>query len=194
MEFDNPYFEELAGDVTVGPNRAALKPRHVQAARRWDAELTEHYAWGIPNTDAIDTLVEHDPILEVGAGNGYWAWCVEQAGGDIVATDSLQDVDGEPDPWTDVGAMDYREAMHVHGGGRTLFICWPNYGDRWAHNAIELYEEIDGRTFIYVGESRGGKTGCEAFHRRLYTNWELTETVDIPTVLPNNDRMEVWER
>src|SRR3954447_23075729 len=46
---------------------------------------SDKYAWAVPNEEAIDVLVEHSPLIEVGAGRGYWARLAAEAGADIIA-------------------------------------------------------------------------------------------------------------
>src|SRR5579885_3340312 len=48
----------------------------------------ERWAWAVPDEKAIKTLVEHSPVVEIGAGTGYWARLATEAGGDVVAYDS----------------------------------------------------------------------------------------------------------
>lgn len=45
------------------------------------------YGYAIPNDAALDEIAKHSPILEVGAGNGYWAYELTKRGVDVVATD-----------------------------------------------------------------------------------------------------------
>lgn len=189
--FENPYFEEVAGGVTVGSDRFDWTDRHTETVARRD-ELVDEFAWAIPNEAAVETLVDHAPLLEVGAGRGYWAWCVRQAAdenGTIVAT--------EPDPrwdeeWTlPILGLDATDAIAEFSDGRTLFLCWPPYADPMAADALDAY---GGDTVIYVGEGRGGCTGDDRFHELLHTGWGLVETVAIPTYLGIHDRLEVWER
>lgn len=189
---ENPYFDTVTGGVTVGGTRASTTPQAVATLER-RPQLVQRYAWAIPNWEAIETVVDYEPLLEVGAGNGYWAALVYEAGGDIVATDSLQDLPGEPPAWTDVEPLDARAAIDRYGSSRSLFICWPNE-DGWAANALKAYGEAGGRTLVYVGEGRGGCTGDERFHRTLYRDWRLVETVAIPRYLGLRDRLEVWQR
>ena len=191
MTFENPYFEEVAGGVTVGANRASWSDRAVEVLEE-RTDLVQEYAWAIPNEEAIETIAEHAPVVEVGAGAGYWAWCVDQLGERIVATDP------EPprmDTYTEVltkEAVDAVEcAREVFVGGYTLFVCWPPYEDSMAADAVEAFE---GDTLIYVGQGRCGCTGDERLHRLLYEDWELAESVPIPTYLGFNDRLEVWSR
>lgn len=148
--------------------------------------MVDKYAWSIPNDEAIETLVEYDPLLEVGAGNGYWAHLVEEAGGDIVATDK------EPwsDTWTEVVQCD--QTIVREPGPRTLFMCWPAYAEAWTGEALEMY---DGDTFIYVGEGRGGCTGNERFHKLLDERFGTAEkTVEIPQWCGIHDKMYVFRR
>ena len=43
--------------------------------RHWDArkDAVQQYAWAVPTEEALDVLSEHAPLVEVGAGSGYWA-------------------------------------------------------------------------------------------------------------------------
>jgi len=138
-----------------------------------------------PNEAAIKTIVGHEPILEVSAGAGYWAWCIRQFDADIIATDPAAPIQPQWSPvWTASAQKvvpDYPE--------RTLLLVWPSYDDIWPAEALEMYQ---GETIIYVGEGRGGCTADDRFHQMLHEEWELVETVDIPQYLGLHDRLEVW--
>lgn len=41
----------------------------------------------LPTDNAIDTILKYEPILEIGAGNGYWSHILEKAGCNILSTD-----------------------------------------------------------------------------------------------------------
>jgi len=188
---ENPYFDAVAGAVTVGSCRDSYKQAAVDLLTERH-NLVEEYAWAIPNVAAIETLCYHEPVLEVGAGTGYWAWCVEQLDGESVATEP------EPptvDPYTDLIAYDALAAIETvreyEPEEYTLYCCWPDHQAEWPADALDEYE---GATFIYVGEGRGGCTGDERFHRKLHDEWTLDETVAIPTYLGIHDRLEVWHR
>ena len=187
VTFENPYFEEVAGGVTVGSDRASWSEKAVDLLERRE-ELVEEYSWAIPNREAIETIVEYEPIVEVGAGTGYWAWCIDQLGGVVAATDA------EPPEATyrHVASYDARRrvnAMVADELDAALLLVWPPYDNPMAADALEAYP---GETVIYVGEGRGGCTGDKRFHRLLHEDWQLTETVDTPTYLGLHDRLEVW--
>ncbi|NHJ86440.1 MAG: class I SAM-dependent methyltransferase, partial [Asgard group archaeon] len=53
--------------------------------------FTQNYAWAVPTRQAIAKLQEfvgNDQVLEVGAGKGAWAKLIQDAGINLVATDS----------------------------------------------------------------------------------------------------------
>ena len=53
-------------------------------SRDWLARL---YAFAVPNTAALAELSTHAPIVEIGAGTGYWASQLKNMGVDVVAYD-----------------------------------------------------------------------------------------------------------
>jgi len=182
---DNPYFDEVAGGVTIGGDRSAYSDRHVETLTRRE-ELVEEYAWAIPNHEAIETVARCDPILEVGAGNGYWAHLLRQIDVDVLATDLNASTDQE---WSPVRKADARDVVPDYPD-RTLLMVWPSYSESWATETLGAYQ---GDTCIYVGEGRGGCTADDRFHQMLHEEWGLTETVRIPQYTGIRDRLEVWE-
>lgn len=51
-------------------------------------ELAQKYAWAVPNEAALDTLLDLAPIVEIGAGTGYWAALLRSRGIVIDAFDA----------------------------------------------------------------------------------------------------------
>jgi|AntDeeMetagen134_2_1112570.scaffolds.fasta_scaffold01167_16 hypothetical protein len=148
-------------------------------------KLVQRYAWAVPNKKAIETIVDHSPIIEIAAGSGYWASLAEQLGADVDAYDK------EPweDTWTDV--LEGTDAVVDAYPERSLFLCWPPYGAPVADDALQNY---DGMTVIYVGEGKGGCTGDKDFHKRLEQNWRLEEQVSIPQWWGIHDTLRVYKR
>lgn len=149
-------------------------------------DLVKEYAWAIPNEEAIELIVGKSPIVEIGAGNGYWANLVDGNGGDIIAFDSY---DREyKRSWFEVK----KESAEVAGQfpDRSLFICWPEYKDSMGEVAVENYE---GDTVILVGEPISGCTGTADMYRMIEDNFELRRTVNIPNWFGIKDRMYLYE-
>lgn len=79
------------------------------SARAWSCHL---YAFAAPNERALAAMTALAPVLEVGAGVGYWTHLLRERGVTVVATDELPTVQcsmdtvnqyhGRVPPWTHV--------------------------------------------------------------------------------------------
>ena len=142
--------------------------------------LVTKYGFAIPTSKVITRIKSLGPILEVGAGNGYWAYELRRAGADVVATDL------QPDPgmnnysfgkqWSPVEMAEASEAAKAHAKERALLIVWPCYTEDWAFKALRSYRKAGGTTLVYVGEREGGCTADDAFFRELKKHWCLDES------------------
>ena len=92
--------------------------------------LAQRYAYVFPGDSALAMLAGLGPLIEVGAGTGYWAHRLRSIGVDILAFDQAP-VDGErtnryhppTPPWTQVEQGD-QTVLSGHPD-RGLFLCWP---------------------------------------------------------------------
>ena len=173
------YSESMAADVAI------------YRARKY---LVKHFAWAVPNDEAINLLVAHGPIVEMGAGAGYWARLVEESGGDIVA------FDGRPVDKAENGYHDGTSWFDVSLGGpetlaqwptRALLLCWPSAGTSFAKECLESYT---GDTLIYVGEEASGCTANDEFFEVLARDWVARECVHIPQWPHMSDYLQVYSR
>lgn len=158
--------------------------------------LVRQYAWAIPSTAAIRLIARFSPIVEVGAGTGYWAYLLGLAGADVVAYDAYGPaspfkVNGcEEPPYTDVRTAGGAHALAAHPE-RTLFLCWPSAGGDWADEALRLTRA---QHVIFVGWKDDDVTGSMEFHNRLEREWKLVEQLDIPQWPEMRDRLYVYRR
>jgi len=132
------------------------------------SELCISHAWSVPTREAIERVCEWSPLIEVGAGTGYWASLIAAAGGDIVATDlnppgtyRVDDERGGIPLWHswsegffDVAEMNAIDAAEKYAD-RALLISWPELGRSWAADAVAAYYEAGGQRVVYVGEVDG---------------------------------------
>jgi hypothetical protein len=160
-------------------------------------EIVKNYAWAIPNAEAILELVNSGPVIEIGAGTGYWAHLVRDAGGVIYAYDRAFGKDNEftlGSVWTVVlpgGPEQIKEWQFKDTTTEfTLFLCWPPYATSMA---LDSLREYTGKKLIYVGE-QWGCTGDEAFQEELDKNWNLDYTIEIPVWWGVHDAMYVYSR
>jgi hypothetical protein len=133
-----------------GGDGASLLSRE-GAARR--LRLAQRYAYVLPEPRLLDVLCRHSPLVEVGAGTGYWAHRLRLAGADVLAYDQAP-LGGEPrnryhpdaQPWTEVLEGD-ATVLRAHPD-RTLLLCWPPaYSSLW--EALRFYA---GEVVVYVGD------------------------------------------
>jgi hypothetical protein len=98
-------------------------------------------------------------VVEVGAGLGWWARRLADAGVDVVAVDLEPDRwFGDAAPWFPVTPGDHT-VVDDHAD-RCLLLVWPTLGETWPADALERFA---GDHVAYVGEGPGGRTGDERF-------------------------------
>lgn len=154
------------------------------------------WSFAIPTADALDVIASAAPVVEVGAGTGYWARLLRDRGVDVVAYDDF----GESyhkwfpgmDPWTEVERADAAIAAARHPD-RTLLMVWPPMTDM-AARAFTAYAKAGGKRMVYVGEERSGCTASSDFWHALATSgWHETARVDLPQWPGIHDYLTAYE-
>lgn len=168
---------------------------------RWSHRgvLVERYAWAIPNDEALLTLARYGPLVEIGAGTGYWASLLRERGVDILAYDKRPLTrENHKNPyfygssqWTTVRKGTKAKAAKYHE--RTLFLCWPPYNSTMASDTLQTYQDAGGQTVVYVGEWEGC-TGDALFHEMLMEGWEEIERVRLPRWPDIRDSLWVFRK
>ncbi len=195
-DVDNPYlrfFLSLAHLLYLDQLPSVQPEREFEewewrdiATAHWRLEkeresATQRFAWAIPNLSALQEIASHGSIIELGCGNGYWAWLLRKMGVDILACDPL--VAGEPGSHRDENTTAWTE---IFSAGpeilrvqqlRTLFLCWPPPFSSMAADCLKLYR---GEVLLYVGEEPGGCCGDEEFEELIKRDWVEEKRVNIP--------------
>jgi len=162
-------------------------------------ELAARFSWAIPTEEALGVLARYAPLVEGGAGMGYWTALLQARGVDAVAYDLSPPGGLAPNayhtrsrkPWTRLHHGSSVTAVRRHRD-RTLVLCWPPYEDDAAsYAALRAYR---GEVAIYIGEAGDGATGSVRFHRELDLNWTLVEQIDLPHWPRLRDRLMVYRR
>jgi len=173
----------LAGSSAEAPRR--LWQRHRERgwlprpaaflARLVITPLNHVASFAIPSDAALEAVAAHTPLIECGAGTGYWAALLQQRGVDILPYDVRP-----PTEAFENGFFDATFTKVLCGGGaelfashpslareRTLLLIWPNNPDvldnphltnepllqpLWDAPCLAAYLAAGGRTVIYVGE------------------------------------------
>jgi hypothetical protein len=172
FSIENPYLGEIS-QILV-----ALKSKKVPnlsvALSEYRPELIAKYAFSIPAIEILEIIAGYSPLVEVGAGNGYWAMCLTEVGAEIGAFDLQPPDDNSPyewhdanywfgDTWFTVGEGD--ESVAALYPERSLFLSWPMPESPMAYNTLKYYREAGGHTVIYIGDGRS--SGDERFHDEL---------------------------
>ena len=179
---ENPYWEivrQLPLDDAPSPWNTRPEPAsHVftDSGVRYFADrhaLCGTFSWSICSPGDIawmKDILGGRGVVESGAGGGYWAWQMEQAGVSVAAYDPNEPGDGNHfarRSWTTV-LRDDHSAPKYHPD-RALFLCWPSYADPWAAQSLACYS---GDLLIYAGEGDGGCCADDEFFRLLEAEWD----------------------
>lgn len=116
-------------------------------------KLAQRYAYVVPGDKTLAKLAALGPLVEMGAGTGYWAHRLRSIGVDIVAFDQAP-VDGERTnryhprtrPWTHVEEGD--QTMLAGHADRGLFLCWPP----WFSSLGDCLAYYNGNTIACIGD------------------------------------------
>ena len=189
MTLQNPYLDFFRAlppacrrHPSVPPSLAALMAPDWQA---FTAAIARHFAWAVPTGEAIAVIRKHSAsVVEIGAGSGYWAWLMQQAGIDVAAFD----LDPPPFTWAEVKRGDERRASDHPD--KALLLCWPPWAAGVASRALAAYR---GEHVVYVGEWMGYNAEPD-FFASLAWFFECIDSVDIPQWCMRDDRLLVFRR
>ena len=94
------------------------------------------FSWAVPSETALALVARYSPLVEIGAGTGYWAHLLRERGADVVAYDIAPPATHENHYHSkrecffpvQLGS----DASVAGHHDRTLFLCWPPYEDPMA--------------------------------------------------------------
>jgi hypothetical protein len=190
----NPYWNLVEDSVFVHGDRRVMNGGNITGSARLafaQTILQAYYAYAIPSPETIRWCAEFcgdRPIVELGAGRGYWAAQLAHAGLVVRAYDSnppsrqqnasFPPAVGQADTWHHVGDLNDFRTRPDGVSEEVLLLCWPpGWGDTMASDALATFGDAGGQRLIFIGEPKGGKSGDDAFFDRLTAGWRL-ETRD----------------
>jgi hypothetical protein len=230
----NPYLEEWAaaqgsrvlgwichGQLGADPSEhrtLACWPNTEHNRRLIRSHLIRKYAFAVPDERALACLAKYAPIVEMGAGTGYWARCLRERGVDVIAYDELgeqwrawfrpsilHDLEishgvralvSQPDPtrsdpvlWTDL--LKGGPVTLAEHSERTLMLCWPDPWSGFDEAALRAHR---GEHLVFVGDPGDEGTGSKWFRALLHRAWQLIEEAAVPRWFNGNDRLIVYRR
>ena len=188
------------------PVADALLEQWRHNCRDWLARI---YAYAVPNKAALESLASVGPIVEIGAGTGYWAALLIAKGVDIVAFDAIpphasgrgfrktgkkrgkslrNEYHGDSPLFSEVLHGDATALVKYQR--RTLFLCYPPPGDSMALQCLQSYT---GAKIAYVGEW-DGLTADIDFQTALLKEFELEKLVSLPNFANQAAQLMIWKR
>lgn len=185
-------------------------------------ELCQKYAWAVPDNRAIKILKHFSPLVEIGAGKGYWTSLLREAGVDIIAFDKFlgtkvgKSKSNDKNNWTEVLHGDpslllssksnkkTKDNTQPSLNNRTLFLCYPDEAESMAATCLENYQ---GEYIVHVGEmiSTGtvmgppvapfGRTSSADFQVSLAEQFHCILVAKLSVTYPiSRDCISVWKR
>lgn len=201
-------FTRIVSDGPQGkrPRWFAAKFAHYVKEISRRRRFMREYGWGVPTPNAIAAIrdfVGDRELLEIGAGNGLWAYLLSTSGISVTATDDYSwaapppGVKSRPPSGFPVDAgrffpvhqLDATGAVTSFAGHNALLLCWPPYGRSMAFSALVAFQ---GDSVVYIGDK--GCTGDLAFHNELDLHWLCQDLVQIPTWPGIHDAVYLYKR
>ena len=155
------------------------------------------YGFAILWRGAIEVMRPYAPLIEIGAGSGYWTYELRNYGIDCIATDTMDGEYGHFDregtgstlrrwkkQYVEIEKLNSVEAVRKYPN-RNLLTVWPDYKDTWAADALDLFT---GQTVIYMGEGYGNATADDRFHELLDSRFGDQEYIPMPHFEYSYDR------
>jgi hypothetical protein len=210
---------QLSLKTTKAAQASSIVVTSLEQSYNHRTELCSYIAWAIPNTSAIQTLLSLGPIIEIGAGTGYWAYILTKHGGDVIAYDMQDSHEGQSYRFRhslvqNGGVEQIHQKCHSH---RTLLLCWPDIveesvaddSDRGCFS-LDCLSHYNGTMLAYIGElgphvvrtKKGwgdvfppcGSSSSSAFQVKLNDSFDLVTRVCLPNWPPYNSHLTIWRR
>jgi hypothetical protein len=189
----------IAPDAESLRSRGLAGPAGAGAANISDLGLARKafirdWGFAIPCAEAVSALRRLGPIVEVGAGTGYWTALLRAAGHDMIATDLAA---GASKHGFSVGRHAEVEQLAASQAvlrypDRDLFCSWPSENEPWAAEAVLAVKA--GRRIALILDDRGTMTGDAALRDALEAGCRSLATVQIPQFPNVQDRLHIYER
>ena len=156
--------------------------------------LAQRYSYVLPDERSLSAVADLDPLVEIGAGTGYWAYRLRARGADVIAIDQAPPHGARVNryhptttTWTEVIAGDHTSLTRY--ADRALLLCWPPL-----YSALgESLTYYDGNTVAVIGDG-GHRT---ARIQGLNDTFTLASVWRVQAVEPHPEHaptLSIWRR
>jgi hypothetical protein len=156
--------------------------------------LAQGYSYVFPDDRSLAALARLGPLVEMGAGTGYWAYRLRALGVDIVAFDQAPPDGARPNryhtttaTWTQVVAADH--TILTRYSDRALLLCWPPLFSSLG----ECLTYYSGNTVAVIGD--GGHRTARV--RGLSGSFSPVSVSDVQALEPfpgQRPTLSIWRR
>jgi len=167
-----------------------------QALREVRKAFIRNWGFSIPCAECVAALRALDaPLVEIGAGSGYWVALLRAAGLDVIGADVANA--GEGDYGSGLGrvcpieALDGPQAVAAYPE-RDVFCSWPTPDNDWAVVAARALGT--GRAFALIGDGPAGDIGTPELYAELAANFKQVAEVAIPRFPRVQDRLTIHRK
>ena len=192
----NPYLMEFQKVDAVAKFFEAVARGDEGWQHRTDADQHRHrlwrtFAYAVPTGEALELLARYAPILEIGAGSGYWASLLRQGGVEVAAFDKFAIADNE---YFDGNSPTYTKVERGSDNvvrkypGHTLFLCCPPPNHKLALNCLN---QFCGKHVAIVGDVSYCAT--VEFYQQL-ADWDFEAEVILPRFPGYDDSLTIYTR
>ncbi len=157
-------------------------------------QLAQRYAYVLPEPHLVAAVARQSPLVEVGAGTGYWSYLLQQHGADVIAYDHaplhgarINRYHFDAWPWFDVVESDAEVA--ARHPDRSLFVCWPPlYSSLW-----DVLRSYTGDRVVYIGDRGQRTTGLSGLEDtfEMVGRWGVIAMDPAPT---GSAELDIWVR
>ena len=188
----NP-FERIVTWIFVG-HRSEVAQALSRALRPL---LVASFSYAVPTESCLRRIAELGPIVEVGAGSGYWARCLAERGAAIRAFDRTLPADQRRKGGAFVEHFAIESggpeaAAEALGAARTLLLCWPpgvtnreevdaGAAPTFSNMGLAALAVFRGSRLVFIGE-RSDSFGSPAFFAALDRQYLLERREPLPNL------------
>ena len=191
-----PSVEEFQLYDPLRAGVSSFDAKYILEIERYRTAFIKQFSFAVPCREVLDALQSLEPILEVGAGTGFWTHLMNQRGIDAWSTDVPQ-MHNEHEQA--IGAFGLNEEMDAERAVRTypsmnVFISWPVYWSDWPERAISAMESD--QYLACIDDGRRGQTGSERFYDILDRDFEKLNVLTFgqPSWPRQYDAFHVWRK
>ncbi len=171
-------FKQIEGEKEVFPIDKFIELMKKKLLRD---DLVRIYSWAVPNKKVLLEISNYSPLIEIGAGTGYWAMLLAKLGVDIICFDNKPPYQDEIN--NNGSKIQY---FPINKGSakilknypeRNLFLCWI---PRLNSLGSECLNYFKAKYIIYIGEWAGGGNATDGFFKKLEKTFDVVKTMSLP--------------